>query len=175
MLSPGATGGWEDAVVKPPPRVPQRPSSAASLVGLPLATVHDDEDDMEEAPLPQLLVSSSSSHGGGAPGSLPSHTHMEEAPLPASRSHSPLLLLRSHAPRVGARRNNMVRYDSSGSFSSTASVARARSFVRVRRHPPRETHGAVLSDRTHAAVGYSDEKVANRDIGVWHLVIEDGY
>lgn len=29
-----------------PPRVPQRPASAASLVGLPLPTVRDDEDEM---------------------------------------------------------------------------------------------------------------------------------
>ena len=33
--------------------------------------------------------------------------------------------------------------------------------------------GAVFS--TSAATSYSDEKVANREIRVWHFVIENGY
>ena len=34
---------------------------------------------------------------------------------------------------------------------------------------------AVASTRAQALASCSDEKVANRDIRIWHLVIENGY
>ena len=34
---------------------------------------------------------------------------------------------------------------------------------------------ALRTDEAGGCVAYSDEKVANREIRVWHFVIENGY
>ena len=41
--------------------------------------------------------------------------------------------------------------------------------------PSLEVPAAVRHPRGAQAARYSDAKVANRDIRVWHLVIENGY
>jgi hypothetical protein len=40
-----------------------------------------------------------------------------------------------------------------------------------------DVHGPCLPDTVHAVhrLRYSDEKVANREIRVWHFVLENGY
>jgi hypothetical protein len=67
-------------------------------------------------------------------------------------------------------------FSSGGSALATGETRRGCATVGVRDIRQTARHGSTQTFAgSYARRGFSDEKVANRDTKVWHLVVENGY